>query len=107
MADGPPERAELRSIVHTDDMSKALMKRPAGSPAHGVLPGVASFFVPGLGQLVNGEGDKALGVFAVWGIAGLSVLGAIPVVGWAAWAVGLTTHVYAVADGYITGKKKG
>lgn len=72
----------------------------------GIVPGVASFFLPGLGQLINGEDDKALGVFAVWGIAGLSLLGAIPVVGWAAWAVGGATHIYAVADGYVSGKKR-
>lgn len=81
------------------------MKRDE-SPARGAVPAVASFFVPGLGQLINGEGDKALGVFAVWGIAGLGILGAIPLIGTAAWAVGAATHIYAVADGYVTGKKK-
>jgi TM2 domain-containing membrane protein YozV len=87
-------------------MSKALMKRN-DSPVRGIIPAGASFLIPGAGQLINGQGDKALGVFAVWGIAGLSILGAIPVVGAAAWAVGAATHIYAVADGYITGKKKG
>jgi TM2 domain-containing membrane protein YozV len=67
---------------------------------------VASFFIPGLGQLINGEGDKALGVFATWGIAGLGVVGAIPLIGWAAGLVVGATHIYAVADGYFTGKKK-
>ncbi|HUH01221.1 MAG TPA: hypothetical protein VML75_04450 [Kofleriaceae bacterium] len=87
-------------------MSKALVKR-GDNPVNGVIPGVASFFLPGLGQLINGQGDKALGVFAVWGIAGLGILGAIPLIATAAWAVGAATHIYGVADGYVTGKKKG
>jgi TM2 domain-containing membrane protein YozV len=86
-------------------MSNALMKRRSGS-GNGVVPGVASAVVPGLGQLINGEGDKAIGVFAVWGIAGLSLLGAIPLVGTAAWVIGGATWLYGVADGYVTGKTK-
>ena len=82
------------------------MKRDSGSAASGAVPAVASFFIPGLGQLINGEGDKALGVFAVWGIAGLGVVGAIPIIGWAAGLVVGATTIYAVADGYFTGRKK-
>jgi TM2 domain-containing membrane protein YozV len=87
-------------------MSKALMKRSSGNTTQGVVSGAASAVIPGLGQLINGEGDKAIGVFAVWGIAGLSLLGAIPIIGTVAWAVGGATWIYGVADGYITGKKK-
>lgn len=85
-------------------MSKALVKQSSG--ASGAVPAVASAFLPGLGQLLNGEGDKALGVFAVWGIAGLSLVGAIPLIGSVAGLVGGATWVYGVADGYFTGKKK-
>ena len=84
-------------------MSNALVRRGSGS---GIVPAVGSAIIPGLGQLINGETDKAIGVFAVWGVAGLSIVGAIPIVGWAAGLVGLSTWIYAVADGYFTGRKK-
>ena len=93
---------------HTGNMSKALMKRPtSGSKWDGVVPAVGSALIPGVGQLINGQGDKALGVFATWAIAGASFIGAIPLIGTVAGAVATCTWVYGVADGYFTGKKKG
>lgn len=86
-------------------MSKALVKRSSDGGG-GIVPAVCSAVVPGVGQLINGESDKALGVFAVYTVAGLGVVGAIPIVGWAAGLVGLSTWIYAVADGYFTGRKK-
>lgn len=86
-------------------MSKALVKRSSGGGS-GIVPAVASAFLPGLGQLINGESDKAIGVFTVWGVAGLGVVGAIPVVGWAAGLVVGATLVYGVADGFISGRRK-
>lgn len=86
-------------------MSKALVKRSSGGGS-GIVPAAASWFLPGLGQLINGESDKALGVFAVATVSGLALLGAIPIVGWAAGVVGGATWVYGVLDGYFTGKKK-
>ena len=86
-------------------MSKALVKRSSGGGS-GIVPAVASGFVPGLGQLINGESDKALGVFVVSVVAGASVLGAIPIVGWAAGLVWGATWIYGVADGYFTGRKR-
>jgi hypothetical protein len=68
---------------------------------------VCSAVVPGVGQLVNGEGDKALGVFAVAVVSGASFLGAIPLIGTVAGVVYAATWLYGVADGYVTGKKKG
>jgi TM2 domain-containing membrane protein YozV len=95
-------------MSHTLAMSKALMKRPnEGSVVDGLIPAGASAVVPGLGQLLNGEGDKALGVFAVWAVAGAGFIGAIPLVGSLAAAVGGVTWLYAIADGYLTGRKKG
>ena len=85
-------------------MSKALVKRSGGGS--GIVPAICSVPLPGLGQLVNGESDKAIGVFVVWGVAGLGFLGAIPIIGWAAGLVALTTHVYAVGDAYIQGRRK-
>jgi TM2 domain-containing membrane protein YozV len=89
-------------------MSKALVRRSGGggSSASGVVPAVASALIPGVGQLVNGEVDKAIGVFAVAAIAGASFLGAIPLIGSIAGLVYGATWVYGVADGYIQGRKK-
>ncbi len=86
-------------------MSNALMKRGSGNTTKGVVSAVCSGFLPGLGQMVNGEKDKALGVFVTWGAcAAVGVLG-IPLLGGAAWLIGGTTWVYSVADGYFTGRK--
>jgi hypothetical protein len=85
-------------------MSKALVKRGGGGT--GVVPAVCSAVVPGLGQLVNGESDKALGVFAVAVVSGASFLGAIPLIGTVAGLVAAGTWLYGVADGYIQGRKR-
>lgn len=87
-------------------MSKALIKR-SGSVADGAVPAVASAVVPGLGQLINGESDKALGVFAVAAVAGLGFWAGIPLIGGLAGLVAGATWVYGVADGYLTGRRKG
>ncbi|MBA3459747.1 MAG: hypothetical protein H0T46_07285 [Deltaproteobacteria bacterium] len=85
-------------------MSKALVRR--GSGGNGVVPAVCSAVIPGVGQLVNGETDKAIGVFAVAVVAGSSFIGAIPLLGGAAALVYGAVWLYGVADGYITGKTK-
>lgn len=84
-------------------MSNALVRRGGGS---GIVPAVCSAIVPGVGQLVNGEVDKAIGVFAVATVAGLSFLGAIPVLGTIAGLIGGATWLYGVGDAYFTGRKK-
>ena len=84
-------------------MSNALVRRGGGS---GFVPAACSLIVPGVGQLVNGETDKAIGVFAVWGIAGLGFLGAIPLIGGVAALVGVAPHLYAVGDAYVQGRRK-
>ena len=76
------------------------------SKTNGVVPAVASAVLPGLGQLINRDSDKAIGVFVVWGIAGLSVLKIIPLLSTVAAVVGVATWGYAVVDGYLEGKKK-
>lgn len=74
------------------------------------MPAVASGFVPGLGQLINGESDKAVGVFVVAAVCGAGllggVLGGIPIIGGIAGLIGGVTWVYSVADGFITGRAK-
>lgn len=84
-------------------MSKALVKRSGGS---GVVPAVCSAIVPGLGQLVNGETEKAIGVFAVSAVAGASLLLSIPVLGPVVGFVGAVTWLYGVADGYVQGRRR-
>jgi hypothetical protein len=87
-------------------MSNALMKSSGGGSGSGIVPAVCSAFVPGVGQLVNGETDKAIGVFAVWGIAGLEFIGAIPLIGPLA-ALTRQRHLDpGVGGAYVTGKRK-
>lgn len=85
-------------------MANELVKRRGGN---GIVPAVCSAVIPGVGQLVNGETEKAIGVFVVYAVAGASVLGAIPVLGPVAGLVAGATWLYGVADGYLTGRKKG
>lgn len=87
-----------------------LVKRSSGSVVDGAVPAVASGLVPGLGQLMNGESDKAIGVFVVAAVCGGGllggILGGIPIIGGVAGLVGAVTWIYGVADGYLTGRKK-
>jgi hypothetical protein len=71
-----------------------------------VVPAVASFFVPGVGQLINGESDKAIGVFVVSVATAAAFLGGLPLIGGILGLCHAATHVYAVGDAYIQGKKK-
>lgn len=89
-------------------MSKALVKSRGGRRDNvaGVIPAACSAVIPGLGQLINGETDKAIGVFTVAAVTGASVIGHIPVLGWAAGLLYSATWLYGVADGYIQGRKK-
>jgi len=89
-------------------MSKALVKSSGGNGggAGGVIPAMCSAIVPGVDQLVNGETDKALGVFVVAAISGASLIHVIPLLGSVAGLVYGATWLYGVADGYIQGRKK-
>lgn len=87
-------------------MSNALVKR-SGSGSSGVVPAVCSALVPGVGQLINGESDKALGVFVVSVVTGAGFLLGLPLIGGLFGLTHLATHVYAVGDAYIQGRKKG
>jgi len=89
-------------------MSKALVKSSGGKGGGtgGVIPAVCSAIVPGVGQLVNGETDKAIGVFVVAAVSGASLIHVIPLLGSVAGLVYGATWLYGVADGYIQGRKK-
>jgi hypothetical protein len=86
-------------------MSNALVKR-SDSGGGGVVPAACSLVIPGVGQLINGEGDKALGVFAVSVVTGAGFLLGLPLIGGIAGLFHLATHVYAVGDAYLQGRKK-
>jgi len=88
-------------------MSNALVKsNGSGSGLGGVVPAVCSALIPGVGQLINGDTDKAIGVFVVAAISGASIIGAIPVLGSVAGLVYGATWLYGVADGFVQGRKK-
>jgi len=89
-------------------MSKALVKvsgRGRDNVA-GIVPAVCSAVIPGVGQLLNGETDKAIGVFAVAAVAGAGFLHTIPLLGSAAGLVYVATWLYGVADGFVQGRKR-
>jgi TM2 domain-containing membrane protein YozV len=89
-------------------MSNALIKRGSGGRDNvaGVIPAACSALLPGLGQLLNGETDKGIGMLVVAGISGASLIGALPLIGaLAGWVYGVT-WVYSVADGFLVGRKK-
>ena len=84
-------------------MTKALTKR---SKAKGVVPAAASLAVPGVGQLINGQGAKAVGVFGIAMATGAAFLTGLPLLGGVIGAAHLVTHAYAVGDAYIQARKK-
>jgi TM2 domain-containing membrane protein YozV len=89
-------------------MGKALVKSAhgkGGGGVGGVIPAVCSAIVPGVGQLVNGDTDKAIGVFVVAAVSGASLLGAIPLIGSVAALVYSATWLYGVADGFVQGRR--
>ena len=87
-------------------MSKALVKSGGGGEGNGVVPAVSSLIIPGVGQMINGETDKAIGVFVVAAATGAAFLGGLPLIGGVLGLVHLATHVYAVGDAYIQGRRK-
>jgi TM2 domain-containing membrane protein YozV len=84
-------------------MTMALTKR---SKAKGVVPAAASLVVPGVGQLINGQGTKAVGVFGVAMATGAAFLTGLPLLGAVVGAAHVVTHVYAVGDAYFQARKK-
>jgi hypothetical protein len=89
-------------------MRTSLIKSSGGRRDNvaGVVPAACSAVVPGLGQLLNGDTDKAIGVFVVAAVSGASLIGAIPIIGSVAGLVYGVTWLYGVADGFLEGRKK-
>lgn len=86
-------------------MPKALVKTSSGGGS-GVVPAVCSLLLPGVGQLINGETDKAIGVFVVAAASGAAFLGGLPLIGALCGFVHAVTHIYAVGDAYVQGRKR-
>jgi len=76
------------------------------SKAAGVVPATASLVLPGVGQLINGQGKKAVGVFGAAMATGAAFMTGMPVVGTIIAAAHVVTHVYAVGDAYVQARKK-
>ncbi|HEY0484611.1 MAG TPA: hypothetical protein VGD37_44130 [Kofleriaceae bacterium] len=88
-------------------MSRSLVKSGGKRDnVAGIVPAACSAVIPGLGQLVNGDSDKAIGVFVVAAVSASSFIGAIPLIGSVAGLVWGATWLYGVADGYLEGRKK-
>jgi len=103
----PASRAFNGTIKLSD--AKGVIYLPVlggGSEGSGVVPGACSLIIPGVGQLINGEGDKALGVFAVFVVTGAAFLTGLPLIGGIFGIAHLATHVYAAGDAYLQGRKK-
>ena len=62
------------------------------------MPAIASWCIPGLGQLINRESDKALGVFAAFMVTAYA--SQLPLVGGIAAVAAVGTWLYGVVDGY-------
>jgi hypothetical protein len=95
--------------VMLNAMSNALVKSSSsasGSGGSGLVPAACSLVIPGVGQLINGETDKAIGVFVVAAATGAAFLGGLPLIGGVLGLVHLATHVYAVGDAYIQARRK-
>ena len=96
--DKPLEISRQGAILQQDMSNTSLMKTRKGG---GMVPAVASALIPGVGQLINGEGDKALGVFAAFVVTGLGFLG--PRFRWLETVAAVAcagTWLYGIGDGY-------
>ena len=83
-------------------MFKALIREQKKA----LVPAVASALLPGLGQLINGDVNKALAVFAIAAITGAGFIGVIPILGpLAGWLYG-AVWLYAVGDAFVRGKRR-
>jgi len=89
---------------HGVDMGNYLVKRQ--SKLKGTVPAAASLVVPGVGQLMNGQGSKALGVFGVAMATGAAFLTGLPLLGGVIGVAHLATHAYAVGDAYVQARRK-
>ena len=103
----------MRKIMVTLCVGVILLAATFGASAQtnsALIPGIGSFIIPGLGQLLNNEMDKAIIHFGV-GVAvwTLGFYGSIylPPLAYATPALGLAWHVYSAFDAYNVAKEQG
>lgn len=72
----------------------------------GALPALCSALVPGAGQLVNRQVDKAIGVMLLAALTGAGLLRIVPLFGPAATALFGATYVYAIADAFLAARRR-
>jgi TM2 domain-containing membrane protein YozV len=87
-------------------MSDNALVKSEPNHTRGAVAGVAGFLIPGLGQLMNGETDKAIGMGVVFVATGFALLTGLPLLGGVVAAVHAGMHVVGGIDGYIQGRKK-
>jgi TM2 domain-containing membrane protein YozV len=87
-------------------MSDNALVKVEPNQTRGAVAGVAGFLIPGLGQLMNGETDKAIGMFAVFAVTGVGLLTGLPLLGGVVALAHVGMHVVGGIDGYIQGRKK-
>jgi TM2 domain-containing membrane protein YozV len=87
-------------------MSDNALVKAEPNNTRGVVAGVAGFLIPGLGQWMNGETDKAIGMGAVFVVTGIGLLAGLPLLGGVVAIAHAGMHVVGGIDGYIQGRKK-
>jgi TM2 domain-containing membrane protein YozV len=95
--DAATDLGETRAIARFHDGETALMLDDEDEPRLPVTAGLLSLFLPGTGQLLNGDVGRASLVFAVWSLALLTHLSPI-------WTF---VALYAGAEAFFTAKIKG
>ena len=95
--DAASDLGEARALARFHDGETALMLDDEDEPRLPVTAGLLSLFLPGTGQLLNGDVGRASLVFAVWSLALLTHLSPI-------WTF---VALYAGAEAFFTAKIKG
>ena len=103
----------MRKVMILACVAAVLLVTTFGATAQSndpLIPGLASFVLPGLGQLLNDQMDRAIVHFgvdvAIWT---LGFYGSIylPPLAYATPALGLGWHIYSALDAYNVAKDQG
>jgi hypothetical protein len=82
------------------------MTRYEDGRRRGIWEAIASALLPGLGQLMKGDTDKAIALFIVWVACGISVLRHLPLLGPVIALIGAVTWLFAVIDAYVASPRR-
>lgn len=95
--DAAVELGEVSILAHHRDDALAAIEEDAEEPRLPVTAGLLSLFLPGTGQLLNGDVGRASLVFAVWSLAWITHLSPV-------WTF---VCLYAGAEAFFTAKIRG